>query len=92
LKVTYTARPMISFNQSNGACTIGWNQDTDNVQVTIGDLNVLGVQNDLEKLAKNAVEDAVNLTLEGFFGSMMRSELLKVSAGVCGAPPATRRR
>lgn len=49
-------------------------------------MNVLGVQNDLEKLAKNAVEDAVNLTLEGFFGSMMRSELLKVSVGVCGQP------
>lgn len=86
LKVTYTARPMISFNQANGACTISWNQDSDDVQVTIGDLNILGVQNDLEKLAKNAVEDAVNLTLEGFFGSMMRNELLKISTGVCGQP------
>lgn len=86
VRVTYTARPNISFNQSNGACTIGWNQDSDDVRVTIGSMNVLGVQNDIEKLAKNAVEDAVNLTLEGFFGSMMRSELLKVSVGVCGQP------
>ncbi|MDP9179627.1 MAG: hypothetical protein M3O61_18295 [Gemmatimonadota bacterium] len=86
LRVTYTARPMISFNQANGACTISWNQDTDDVRVTIGDLNILGVQNDLDKLAKNAVEDAVNLTLDAFFGSMMRTELLKISTGVCGQP------
>jgi hypothetical protein len=84
VKVTYRARPVISISQSNGACTIGWNQDTDDITVSIGDLNVLGVQNDLDKLSKKAVEEAVNLTLDGFFGSMMRNELIKVSVGVCG--------
>lgn len=91
VRVTYTARPTISFNQSNGACTIGWNQDTDDVRVTIGDLNVLGVQNNIDKLAKNAVEDAVNLTLDGFFGSMMRNELMKISVATCGVPPSKKK-
>lgn len=86
LKVTYTARPMISFGQSNGACTVSWNQDTDDVRVTIGDLNVLGVQNDVDKLAKDAVREALNLALDGFYGSLMRNELLKVAVGVCGRP------
>jgi hypothetical protein len=86
LKVTYTARPMISFSQSNGACTVSWNQDTDDVRITIGDLNVLGVQNDVDKLAKDAVREALNLALDGFYGSLMRNELLKISTGSCGQP------
>ena len=90
LKVTYTSRPLISFSQAGGGCTIGWNQDTDDVRVTIGDLNITNVQNDLDKLAKNAVEDAVNFTLGEFFGSMLRRELIRVAGGVCGQP-ATRR-
>jgi hypothetical protein len=88
LKVTYTARPMISFGQANGACTVSWNQDTDDVRITIGDLNILGVQNDVDKLAKDAVREALNLALDGFYGSLMRNELLKISTGVCGQPPA----
>ena len=84
LKVIYTARPMISFNGAGGSCTISWNQDSDDVQVTIGDMNILGVQNDIDNLAKDAVREAVNLTLDGFFGSMMRNELVKISIGVCG--------
>jgi hypothetical protein len=86
LKVTYTARPMISFGQANGACTVSWNQDTDDVKITIGDLNILGVQNDIDKLAKDAVREALNLALDGFYGSLMRNELLKISTGVCGQP------
>jgi hypothetical protein len=90
LKVTYTARPMISFGQADGACTVSWNQDTDDVNVTIGDLNILGVQNDVDNLAKNAVREAVNLALDGFFGGLMRNELMKVAVGVCGAPAQPR--
>jgi hypothetical protein len=89
LKVTYTARPMISFGQA-GACTVSWNQDTDDVRITIGDLNILGVQNNIDKLAKDAVREALNLALDGFYGSLMRNELLKISTGVCG--PRTRTR
>jgi hypothetical protein len=90
LKVTYTDRPMIGFNQSNGACTVSWNQDTDDVRITIGDLNVLGVQNDVDKLAKDAVREALNLALDGFYGSLMRNELLKISTGSCGQPRSRR--
>jgi hypothetical protein len=86
VKVTYTARPVISISQSNGACTIGWNQDIDDLRVSIGDVNVLGVQNDIDKLSKKAAEEAVNFTLDTFLGSMMRNELIKVSVGVCGQP------
>ena len=54
--------------------------------MTIGDLNIINVQNNLDKLAKNAVEDAVNLTLGEFFGSMLRRDLIRVAGGVCGQP------
>lgn len=91
LKVVYTSRPMISFNGAGGACSISWNQDTDDVRVTIGDLNILNLQNDVDKLAKQAVEDAVNLAFGGFFGSMMRGELIKISTGVCGQPQPRKR-
>lgn len=86
LTLVYRARPMISFNQTSGACTIGWNQDTDDISISIGDMNITGVQNNLDNLAKDAVREAVNLTLDGFFASMMRKELVKVSSSVCGAP------
>ena len=86
VKVVYKAHPQISFAQAGGGCTIGWSQNSDEVHVTIGGMNILGLQNDIDKLAKNAVEDALNTTLEMLFGSMMRSELIKVSTGVCGAP------
>ncbi len=86
VKVTYTARPVISFAQSNGACTITWNQDLDNFRVTIGGMNILGLQNDLDKLAKDAVREAVNLSLDGVYGSLLRNELTKVSVNVCGSP------
>lgn len=91
LAVVYRARPMISFNQANGACTISWNQDTDDVRVSIGDVNIIGVQNDIDNLAKDAVREAVNLTLDGFFGAVMRNELVKVSVGVCGAPKSKKK-
>ena len=91
LKVVYTARPMISLGQSNGACTVSWNQDTDDVRISIGDLNISGVQNDIDKLAKDAVREALNLALDGFYGSLMRNELMKVAVGVCGQPRARSR-
>jgi hypothetical protein len=84
VKVVYKARPMVTFS-ANGACTIHWNQDTDDITVSIGDLNILGVQNNIDKLAKDAAREAINATLDGFYGRMMRNELLKVSVGTCGA-------
>jgi len=86
VKVTYTARPTLSFSQSNGGCTLGWSQDNDEVHVTIGDLNVLGVQNDIDQLAKKAVNEALKAMLENFYGDAMRGELVKITVGVCGQP------
>jgi len=83
VKVTYTARPVVTFS-AEGACTVHWNQDTDDITVSIGDLNILGVQNDIDKLAKDAAREAINATLDGFYGRVMRNELLKVSVGTCG--------
>ncbi len=83
VKVVYQARPMVTFS-TEGACTLHWNQDTDDITVSIGDLNILGVQNDIDKLAKDAAREAINATLDGFYGRVMRNELLKVSVGTCG--------
>jgi len=89
VKVTYTARPTLSFSQSNGACTLGWSQDNDEVHVSIGDLNVLGVQNNIDQLAKKAVVEAVNAMLERFYGDTLRGELVKITVGVCGQPASS---
>ena len=89
VKVTYTARPTLSFAQSNGACTVGWSPDSDEIHVSIGDLNVLGVQNDLDQLAKKAVVEAANAMLESFYGDALRGELVKIAVGVCGQPASS---
>jgi hypothetical protein len=44
------------------------------------------VQNDLDKLAKDAVREAVNAALDAFFGSALRGELQKVVVRTCGSP------
>lgn len=83
VKVTYKARPTVTFS-TEGACTVHWNQDTDDITVSVGDLNIIGVQNNIDKLAKDAAREAINATLDGFYGRVMRNELLKVSVGTCG--------
>lgn len=83
VKAVYKARPTVTFS-STGACTIHWNQDTDDTTISIGDLNILGVQNNIDKLAKDAAREAINAALDGFYGKIMRNELLKVSFGTCG--------
>jgi hypothetical protein len=84
VKAVYKARPTVTFSTA-GACTVHWNQDTDDITVSIGDLNIIGVQNNIDKLAKDAAREAINAALDGFYGRMMRNELLKVSVGTCGA-------
>lgn len=88
VKVVYKARPTVSFS-SEGACTVHWNQDTDDITISIGDLNIFGVQNDIDKLVKDAAREAINATLDGFYGRMMRNELMKVSMGTCGGGKKT---
>lgn len=83
IKVTYKARPMVSFDQSQH-CKVTWSKENDELHVSIGDLNIIGVQNDLDKLAKDAVREALNAVLDTYFSGRLRGELLKVSAGVCG--------
>ena len=87
VKVTYRARPMIAMDASGG-CTLSWNQDTDDTRVSIGDMNIIGVQNDIDKLAKDAVREAANAALDGFFGAAMRNELLRITVATCGSPGA----
>jgi hypothetical protein len=83
VELTYRAKPMLAFNQSNGSCSIGWTQP--NLDIKIGDLNILGVQNDVDQLGKKAVQEALNLAFDAYFGSTMRGELVKVTTGICPA-------
>lgn len=89
VKVTYRARPNLSFSQSNGACTLGWSQDNDEIHVSIEDINVLGLQNNVDQLGKKAIEEALNAVLEGFYGDALRKELVKITVGVCGQPASS---
>lgn len=83
VKVTYKARPTLSFDQNN-VCKLTWNQDPEDMRVSIGDFNITGVQNDLDKLAKDAVREGINATLNGFYGTLVRRELEKITFNVCG--------
>jgi hypothetical protein len=89
VEMTYRVNPVLSFNQSNGSCTIGWQQP--NMDFTIGDLNVQGVQNDIDQLAKKAIQEALNLAFDAYYGSTMRGELVKVSTGICPAASGPQR-
>jgi hypothetical protein len=78
----YKARPFISIQ--DGGCKLVYNQDPEQLRVAIGGMNITGVQNDLDKLAKDAVREGINFTLDGAYGSLMRNELTKVTAEFCG--------
>lgn len=82
IKLVYKARPMIRFE--NQLCKVTWSQDTDELRVAVGDLNITGVQNDIDKLAKDAAREALNAVLDAYFGGRLRGELLKVSVNICG--------
>jgi len=83
VKLVYKAKPMITFDQ-NQLCRVSWSQDTDELRVAIGDMNITGVQNDIDKLAKDAVREALNAVFDAYFGGRLRGELAKVSVNVCG--------
>lgn len=83
VKAVYKARPMLSFD-GNGVCRLAWNADPNGIAIAIGDLNIIGVQNDLDKLAKDAAREAINFTLDSAFGNGLRGELQKVVLDVCG--------
>ncbi|MEX2164252.1 MAG: hypothetical protein WD823_08420 [Sulfuricaulis sp.] len=83
IKLVYKAKPMITFDQ-NQLCRVSWSRDTDELRVAIGDMNITGVQNDIDKLAKDAVREALNAVFDAYFGGKLRGELTKVSVNVCG--------
>jgi hypothetical protein len=83
VKYVYKARPLI--NLGGQACQLVWNNEPNSLQISIGDLNIIGVQNDLDKLAKDAAREAINYSLDAYFGSALRGELQKVVIGSCGA-------
>lgn len=82
VKLTYKARPMIKFPEQG--CQVTLNPIPDDMRVSIGDLNILGVQNDLDKLAKDAVREALNATLGNFFNQGLGSGLARAAIKVCG--------
>jgi hypothetical protein len=82
VKLVYKARPMLTFD-GNG-CRLVWNNDPNGLTVSIGDLNMIGVQNNLDGLAKDAVREALNFSLDAMFGSGLRGELQKVVIDTCG--------
>ena len=84
VKAVYKARPMLSFD-GNGACKLIWSNDPNSLSVSIGDLNIYSVQNNLDKLAKDAAREAINFTLDAFFGSALRGELQKIVVNTCGS-------
>jgi hypothetical protein len=84
VKLTYKARPMIKFPEIGGGCQVTLNPIPDDMRVSIGDLNILGVQNDLDKLAKDAVREALNATLGNFFNQGLGSGLARAAIKVCG--------
>jgi hypothetical protein len=82
VKLTYKARPTIKFE--NGGCRVSLNPIPDETRVSIGDMNILGVQNDLDKLAKDAVREALNVSLANFFNGGLGSGLARASISACG--------
>lgn len=82
VKVIYKARPMLAFD-TQGFCRVAWNEDPDSLRVAIGDLNIIGVQNDLDKLAKDAVREGANRTFQTIH-ELLRNDLTKISVDVCG--------
>lgn len=89
VKLTYRARPTLSFE--NQVCRLHWNSDSDEVMVTIGDVNFVNVQNDLERLAKTAVEEGFNASLNTFLDAGLSAALRTAASSVCGSGSGARR-
>jgi hypothetical protein len=90
VKLIYKAKPMLTFDQNNN-CKLSWSQGNDDLNISIGDLNILGVQNNIDKLAKDAAREALNASLDAYFSSKLRGELMKVTVNVCGSSKAKTR-
>jgi hypothetical protein len=80
----YKARPMLAFD-GNGFCRLTFNSETEKIRVKIGDLNITGVQNDLDKLIKDAFREGLNATFKAMYGKLMGDALAKVTLNMCGS-------
>lgn len=80
----YKAKPMLTFD-GNGACRLTFNSQTEKIKVKIGDFNVTGVQNDLDKLAKDAFREGINAAFRAMYGNLMADSLAKVTVDMCGS-------
>jgi hypothetical protein len=79
----YKARPFLTFD-AEGYCRLTWDEDPEQFCMAIGGMNIIGLQNNLDKLAKDAVREGINFTLDGIYGSLVRNELTKITLDVCG--------
>jgi hypothetical protein len=84
-KITLKARPTVKYE--NGGCSVSLNWLPEAMRVDVGDINHIGIQNDVEKLAKNAVEDGLNNSIETFFKLGLGGGLARASTTVCGPKP-----
>jgi len=84
IEFVYKAKPMLTFD-GNGACRLTFNSETQKIKVKIGDFNITGVQNDLDKLAKDAFREGINAAFSAMFGNLMADSLAKVTVDMCGS-------
>jgi hypothetical protein len=91
VKAVYKFRPTLSFDPA-GTCRLNWNTASNSLAIAIGDLNIIGVQNDLDRLGKDAVREALNATLHAAFGNGLRGAVNKVVVDTCGNKVAIKAR
>ena len=84
IEFVYKAKPMLTFD-GNGACRLTFNSQTEKIKVKIGDFNITGVQNDLDKLAKDAFREGINAAFRAMYGDLMADSLAKVTVDMCGS-------
>jgi len=82
VKLVYRARPTLQLREDG--CTVKLNPLPAETRISIGDLNITGVQNDLDKLAKDAVREALNVSLQSFFDTSLGGGLGRSAARKCG--------
>ncbi len=83
ISFVFKARPALTFD-GKGLCRFALHPDPTDIRVKIGGLNITGVQNDLDKLVKDAVREGLNFTLNGTFPGLISTALGKVAVDFCG--------
>jgi hypothetical protein len=82
VRITWKAKPMLSF--ADGGCKLIFRQDPEDIYVTIGDYNIYNSPNELDKLMKDAIREALNLFLRQGYNQLINRELTKQVVSVCG--------